>query len=582
VSFAATTVPEATVQCRYLWFLKSHLHVSEESESGPQPVPLAGVANLSEQGTEFGAKSVREDGATHSRVEGGTAPSCAWAASSEFVFPFHISSLRDAYEDLDHRGEQRRTDATIARATSLDVSLRETRVPLDIDADIFFKPKDGARARYRVTMGLNDQQRRRLAFDFLPERLVGPVGVDLTYWIIDALHAEAAAAVDLRSATLTVAEAGWKKPPGAPATARLSLDLYNEHVVRLPEIEVKAAGLDGKFAMALAPVTKQIDRVDVERLVIGNDDVAGLVMRRREGGWYVDLHGPTLDISHWIKDLAKGSASRNSTPGSPLQIDARVDRLILGPQREVRDFTAQLLREGVDWQAAQIEARFVNGHQLSLHSGKEEGRHSLTFRSDDLGSALSLFDITDNIVGGRVVVTSQISDAAGKRVVRGHIEGEDYSLVRAPVLARILSLPSFSGAGSMLSGSGIPFSTLRGDFAYSSNHLVLENLLGYGGAIGGTANGTVDLGRDRLDLQGTIVPAYALNSIIGNIPLIGSLLLGGEGQGLFAANYRVTGSAGDPQISVNPLSALAPGFLRRLFQPNFGMPPPLQQSLGVQ
>ncbi|MBV8778581.1 MAG: AsmA-like C-terminal domain-containing protein, partial [Alphaproteobacteria bacterium] len=112
--------------------------------------------------------------------------------------------------------------------------------------------------------------------------------------------------------------------------------------------------------------------------------------------------------------------------------------------------------------------------------------------------------------------------------------------------------------------------------------LVLDKLLAYGGAIGVTSNGVVDLGRDQLDLQGTIVPAYALNSIIGNIPVIGSLLLGGEGQGLFAANYRVTGSAADPQVSVNPLSALAPGFLRRLFQPNFGMPPPVQQSLSAQ
>jgi hypothetical protein len=60
------------------------------------------------------------------------------------------------------------------------------------------------------------------------------------------------------------------------------------------------------------------------------------------------------------------------------------------------------------------------------------------------------------------------------------------------------------------------------------------------------------------------------------------LLLGGEGQGLFAANYQVTGSAADPQVSVNPLSALAPGFLRRLFQPNFGLPPPVHQSLGIQ
>jgi uncharacterized protein YhdP len=133
----------------------------------------------------------------------------------------------------------------------------------------------------------------------------------------------------------------------------------------------------------------------------------------------------------------------------------------------------------------------------------------------------------------------------------------------------------------MLSGSGIPFSTLRGDFSYSNDHIVLENLLAYGGAIGVTASGVADLGRDRLDLQGTLVPAYTLNSIIGNIPLIGSLLLGGEGQGLFAANYRVTGSTTNPQVSVNPLSALAPGFLRRLFQPNFGMPPPVQQSLEL-
>ena len=199
-----------------------------------------------------------------------------------------------------------------------------------------------------------------------------------------------------------------------------------------------------------------------------------------------------------------------------------------------------------------------------------------------MGSTLSLLDITDNIVGGQVTVTGQAVDRDGKQVFAGHIEGADYTLLHAPPFARILSLPSFSGAGSMLAGSGIPFSTLRGDFAYREDRLALDNLVAYGGAIGVTGNGVADLGRDRLDLQGTIVPAYALNSILGNVPVIGPLLLGGEGQGLFAANYRVTGSAADPQVSVNPLSALAPGFLRRLFQPNFGVPPPVQQSLGVQ
>ncbi|HEX9536168.1 MAG TPA: AsmA-like C-terminal domain-containing protein [Stellaceae bacterium] len=451
-------------------------------------------------------------------------------------------------------------------------------VPLSIDANLFFKPTDGARARYRVALTMDEEQRRRLAFDFLPDRVAGPIGVDLTYWTLDATHAEAEAALDLRLASLSVAEAGWKKPAGAPAGGRLVLDLQNEQVTRLRDIEVKAAGLDGRFAVALEPDTGRIDRVNVQRLVIADDDVSGSVMRRREGGWQIDLHGPMLDLSHWISDLQK----KNSVTDGPLQIDARLGRLVVGPQREVRDVAARLSREGADWRTAQIDARFPNGHRLSLRSTTAPGGRNLTFRSDDMGSALSLLDITDNIVGGQITVTGQAVDKAGKQIVVGHIEGADYSLVRAPVFARILSLPSFSGAGSMLAGSGIPFSTLRGDFAYGEDRLALDNLVAYGGAIGVTGNGVADLGRDRLDLQGTIVPAYALNSILGVVPVIGPLLLGGDGQGLFAANYQVTGSAADPQVSVNPLSALAPGFLRRLFQPNFGAAPPIQQSLGMQ
>ena len=67
--------------------------------------------------------------------------------------------------------------------------------------------------------------------------------------------------------------------------------------------------------------------------------------------------------------------------------------------------------------------------------------------------------------------------------------------------------------------------------------------------------------------------------IVGDVK---GLAIGGEGQGLFAANYRAAGSAADPKVSVNPLSALTPGFLRRLFQPNFGIPPPVQESLGTR
>jgi len=61
-----------------------------------------------------------------------------------------------------------------------------------------------------------------------------------------------------------------------------------------------------------------------------------------------------------------------------------------------------------------------------------------------------------------------------------------------------------------------------------------------------------------------VVPIYTLNSLLGNIPVLGSILVGPKGGGVFAATYTATGSLDNPNVSVNPLSALAPGILRRL------------------
>ncbi len=68
-----------------------------------------------------------------------------------------------------------------------------------------------------------------------------------------------------------------------------------------------------------------------------------------------------------------------------------------------------------------------------------------------------------------------------------------------------------------------------------------------------------------MDLTGVVVPAASTNRVLGNIPVLGQLLTGGEGQGLFAVTYDVAGPLDAPEVGVNPLSALAPGFLRGLF-----------------
>ena len=101
--------------------------------------------------------------------------------------------------------------------------------------------------------------------------------------------------------------------------------------------------------------------------------------------------------------------------------------------------------------------------------------------------------------------------------------------------------------------------------------------------MGITASGKIDFGTDTIDINGTNVPAYTLNSLLGKIPIIGTILSGEKGGGIFAASYKVSGPVANPKMSVNPLSALAPGFLRKLMQGiegiNEGKTPAQEESL---
>ena len=88
----------------------------------------------------------------------------------------------------------------------------------------------------------------------------------------------------------------------------------------------------------------------------------------------------------------------------------------------------------------------------------------------------------------------------------------------------------------------------------------------YSASLGLTAKGRLNLVSNVCDLQGTIVPAYFFNSLLGSIPFVGKLFSPESGGGVFAATYSITGNCDDPSVGVNPLAALTPGFLRGLFE----------------
>ncbi|HEY0463874.1 MAG TPA: hypothetical protein VGC79_06680, partial [Polyangiaceae bacterium] len=129
VRFNATTIPEAQLQCRYLWFLRSGMGETTSNASDGFNGPLDNVALLHESGTEFGSTLATKS----ARAASDPAP-CQLRAGIDLSFPAKISALRDAYEDMERKQSAPRADL-VARPTNLEVSLRETRAPSALDAE---------------------------------------------------------------------------------------------------------------------------------------------------------------------------------------------------------------------------------------------------------------------------------------------------------------------------------------------------------------------------------------------------------------------------------------------------------------
>ena len=147
---------------------------------------------------------------------------------------------------------------------------------------------------------------------------------------------------------------------------------------------------------------------------------------------------------------------------------------------------------------------------------------------------------------------------------RNEFCSRDFRVIRAPVLAKILSAGSLTGIGDLLQGEGITFSRLRIPFHWKEGRIEVTDASAVG-AMGITADGTIDRVGRKVDLRGRVIPAYSLNSALGKIPYVGDFLVGGKGEGVFGIDYRVNGAIDQPDVSVNALSALAPGALRKLF-----------------
>jgi len=166
---------------------------------------------------------------------------------------------------------------------------------------------------------------------------------------------------------------------------------------------------------------------------------------------------------------------------------------------------------------------------------------------------------------GHLTIDGMLDTPSGLSPLVGSVLIDDVIVRNSPVLGKLLQGITLYGLVDALSGPGMTFSRVVAPFRYDGDDLVLNDAHAANPSLGLTAKGRIGLSSGQLSIAGTIVPAYFFNSLLGQLPLVGRLFSPEKGGGLFAARFGLDGPIDDPTITINPISALTPGFLRDIF-----------------
>jgi len=436
-----------------------------------------------------------------------------------------------------------------------------------------FGKKRPYRSRYDLSAVIDDVRRiEDLGLDMEPfskDYVRGKVGASIRFTIFDEVDRELEVTADITDASLAAPAFGWEKKTGVRGRADVVLLMERDNVVDIPRFSVKAADLIVSGSAKYVADGDGLARIDFDRVSYGRTELAGALIPKENGGWEAGFHGPSFDLSPLWDEILSGDSRDTSgefmLPRLTLVIE--MDRVWLTETESFSDVSGTFAYQNDYWHTVLLDSTINENtaFKLTIQPG-QDGNRIFLLKSDNAGDTLRLLDLYENMVGGTLEVAGGYDDSALGRPLSGRFTVSDYRVVGAPVLARVVSYMSLTGILEALEADGLAFNSLEIPFNLHEGTLELDNAKATGTSLGFTATGNVYTHADVLDLEGTMIPAYALNSVFGNIPVLGEILTGGEkGGGVFAANYTMTGSVADPEVAVNPLTALAPGILRNVF-----------------
>lgn len=440
-----------------------------------------------------------------------------------------------------------------------------SRVALDWTEE-FTTAKGPVTTHIALKGAVDDTARATLGMG-LKDYIKGTIGVSGTLTGKRGALTQANLALDLAPAVVTLNLIGVNKPAGFPMAARLAVNFGAGSA--LDTIGIRLTGANTSVTANAKFDGGHLAQLQAPSVRFGPQNDFSLVWSRGNGGSDVQIRGRSLDGS---RIGAEGSGGDADKFDEPFRISAHLDRLALREGVAVSNFALDMAGVADRPTSMNLSGSLSKTGALTIAIVPADGGRHLTMSAGDMGLLLQgLYGFT-SMKGGKLDVAATFNgrgdqpaggdgpDFSGKATLK------DFRVLNQPFLARLFTAGSLGGLANLMQGQGVQVDSLDVPLSSKNNVISVHDVRATGPAIGVTADGYIDRPKNVIALKGSLVPLFGINSVLGNIPLLGTIVTSKQGEGIIGMTYSVSGNADEPTVSVNPLSALAPGILRRLFE----------------
>jgi Protein of unknown function len=427
------------------------------------------------------------------------------------------------------------------------------------------KPSEGD-ADVKLQATLDDASRARLGFDLGPW-VAGPVPLKLS-GKIGAPDRDTRLGIDADLSQLKLDNLlpGWVKTQGKPGHAVFNV-VQKQQSTRLDDIVIDGGGTLIKGSLEVDPNGDVINANFPTYSPSEGDKTSLKAERASDGTLKVTMRGDVFDGRGFLKSAISGKEAdpKNKPKNFDFDVDLKLGAVAGFNGEALRSADVKMSRRNGAIRSFALSGKLGRDTPLTgdLRGRAQGARDVVYLETNDAGAFFRFTDTYAKIAGGQLQLAMD-PPTVEPHPKEGLINIRDFSIKGEGSLDRV------AAGGPPAGQNGIAFSRLRAEFTRQNGQLSVKDGVVKGPSIGATIEGCIDYPGNQVRMSGTFVPMYGLNNIFGQLPVLGLFLGGGSNEGLIGVTYEIVGTPGAPVLRVNPISAMAPGVLRKIFEFNTG------------